>query len=192
MVTDSGGMRELLIDRAQDRAIPLAKLSETTKASLREMLPANLPPSNPLDCAGTISDRFARPFEQGFRILADAPEVAMVGYEVDARDDHVYVPELLEFAHKLPAVTGKPCFAYSSFSRTHNRGLAASLADAGVPQLNGLDETLSAIAAMRKLRDLKLHLGTDDPPPQAPEKTVIQRWRRALGSGEWQGDRHPQ
>jgi acetyltransferase len=188
MVTDSGGLRELFIDRAETRAVPLAKLSDRTTADLKTVLPHGLPASNPLDCAGIMSDGFASVFERALLTVGAAPEVSLVGYEIDARDDHTYNDELLAIAKRLPQMTGKPCFAYSCFAQAHNRDIGDGLADAGLPQLNGLDETLSAIAALRALRDLKRHIGIDDPPPAMPDAAAADTWSDILSRGGWQGE----
>ncbi|MGI9406392.1 MAG: CoA-binding protein, partial [Hyphomicrobiaceae bacterium] len=76
MVTDSGGLRELFIDRAGNRGVPVARLTDETKERLAAVLPPNLPPSNPLDCAGAVNDDFATVFRRGLEVLGDAPEVA--------------------------------------------------------------------------------------------------------------------
>ncbi|MGI9408386.1 MAG: acetate--CoA ligase family protein, partial [Hyphomicrobiaceae bacterium] len=152
------------------------------------VLPPNLPPSNPLDCAGAVNDDFATVFRRGLEVLGDAPEVACLGFEFDARDDFSYDPGLLDLGHDLPNVTAKPCFVYSSFSNTRNRDLADKLMDTGVPVLNGLDETLSAIEALRKLRARKAMLRVDDPPPAAPARDVVEKWRKKLDSGAQPGE----
>ncbi len=187
MVTDSGGLRELLIDRAHSLGVPLAQLSADTRATLEQVLPPGLLPSNPLDCAGAWSEDFANVFQNGLQTLADAPEVGALGYEVDIRDDHVYIQDLADIAHRLPLTTDKPCFFYSSFARANNRALGASLAESGVPVLNGLDETLFAIAGLRRLRDLR-SLGGGDPRPQGADDETILRWRDVLGAGGWFGE----
>ncbi|MDH3472564.1 MAG: acetate--CoA ligase family protein [Rhodospirillales bacterium] len=181
-VTDSGGLRETLIDRADQRGIALAALSPATLAKLEAVLPAPLVPSNPLDAAGSFTGDFATVFEQGLRLLAGAPEVGLLGYEFDGRDDFHYEPRLAALAERLPELTAKPCFAYSSFGNTNNRELAARLADAGVPLINGQDEMLSAAAAALRWRDMKAALSTPDAPPAAPEQRVVGKWRRALSA----------
>ena len=182
-VTDSGGLRELLIDRAKGQALPLAELTGATTSSLRRVLPPGLPPSNPLDCAGAIDAGFAAAFENSLKVLGGAPEVGMLGFELDARDDLVYEPGLAEIAAKLPALTDKPCFIYQSFARSHTRAFGDRLADAGVPLLNGLDEMLSAAAALRRLRSFKAARQQPDPIPPTPARERIDAWRQRLTSG---------
>lgn len=182
LVTDSGGLRETLIDRAEGRGVGLAALSPATLARLQGILPEQLTPSNPLDCAGDLDEGFAKVFEDGLRVFAEAPEVGLLGYEFDGRDDYLYAPGLAELAHRLPGFTTKPCFVYSSFAGTNNRALAERLADAGVPLINGLDEMLSAAAAALAWRDARAQLAASDPPPPGPEPAVVEGWRKTLAA----------
>ncbi len=181
-VTDSGGLREALIDRAHERDVPLARLDDATRAKLADVLPEALVPSNPLDAAGDIVAGFSMVFEKSLGILADAPEIAMLGYEFDARDDHVYDPRLGELALALPQSTTKPCFAFSSFANANNRALADRLADAGLPMLNGQDEMLSAVASMLRWRDVREYASQADPVPVSPPEHIVEKWRTTLGN----------
>ena len=56
LVTDSGGLREALVDRAVDLDVPLATLSDDTATALGYVLPETSMPSNPLDCAGPLDE----------------------------------------------------------------------------------------------------------------------------------------
>ena len=144
LVTDSGGLRELQVDLAAESSTPLARLSATTRQALRAALPDELEPSNPLDCAAVLTEDFASVFAKGLGILAEAPEVSMLGLEADFRDDYIYEDRLLALARSLPGMTTKPCFLYSSFGLTHNRRLADDLADLGLPVLNGAATMMEA------------------------------------------------
>ena len=184
VVTDSGGLREALIDRAAAFGSPLAEFSHATKAALAARLPEPLLPSNPQDAAGLFVKDFAKPFEDALRILAAAPETALLGYEFDARDDFVYEPKLGDLAARLPEMTAKPCFVFSSFSQAHNRQFSDHLADRGVPVINGADEMLSAVANVLRWRDLKAELATLKEPPLLPEPKVVEKWRNTVASAE--------
>jgi hypothetical protein len=112
---------------------------------LRAALPPELEPSNPQDCAADLTDEFAKVFERGLKVLADAPEVSMLGLEADFRDDYLYEPGLFQLAKALPGLTSKPCFVYSSFGLAHNRRLADELAELGIPYLNGAATMMTAV-----------------------------------------------
>lgn len=153
LVTDSGGLREMQVDLAAESGAPLAVLSSATRAALRAALPPELEPSNPLDCAADLTDEFPKVFDRGLNILAQAPEVSMLGFEADLRDDYIYEPQLLEHARQLRARTDKPVFFYASFGQTHNRDLGEKLADAGVPCLNGAETAMQAVKAFQAWAD---------------------------------------
>jgi acyl-CoA synthetase (NDP forming) len=181
LITDSGGLRELAMDCAAEINAPLARLSPRTVAALKQALPPNLEPSNPLDCAGDLTDEFTRVFERGVAVFDGAEEVSMIGLEADLRDDYVYADELLQLARDLPRRTGKPCFFYASFARANNRDLGAALSHSGVPCLNGLAEMLTAV---KKLQEWSNGL-TDDlgKVPETAWPEIVERWRHKFASG---------
>ena len=183
-VTDSGGLRESLIDRAAACGVSFAPLSENSRAELRAALPEMLDPTNPVDAAGPLVGDFHAVFRDCLEILAAAPEVAALGYEFDGRDDYIYGPELFEVAVKLPEITGKPCFAYNSFANANNRALADRLADAGVPLLNGQDEMLAAVRNLFAWWRLRQACREDDPLPPAPGDDLVAKWRERLTQGD--------
>jgi acetyltransferase len=159
---------------------PLAQLSPQTVSALRATLPSSLEPSNPLDCAAELTDGFATVFERGIATLAKAPEVSMIGFEADLRDDYVYLQALRDLALRLPNLTDKPCFFYSSFARANNRALGDELADRGIPCFNGAGEMLQAVTNVQewtKRRRARPH------PPQCANTAAAERWRTVLQSG---------
>ena len=153
LITNSGGLRELAMDCAAEINAPLARFSPRTVAALKQALPPNLEPSNPLDCAGDLTDEFAKVFERGVAVFDGAEEVSMIGLEADLRDDYVYSMNCSRLARDLPQRTGKPCFFYSSFGRANNRDLGAELIECGVPCLNGLAEMLMAVKKLQEWSD---------------------------------------
>ena len=188
LVTDSGGLREMVADCAAETGAPLAQLSPPTIVALRAALPPSLEPSNPLDCAAELTDEFAKVFERGLAAMARTPEVSMIGFEADLRDDYVYLEELRQLALRLPTMTGKPCFFYSSFGRANNRMLADELADHGIPCFNGAGEMLVAAKKVQEWADRRRersHL----PASSGAVDATAENWRRALQSGllldEW-------
>lgn len=68
LVIDSGSLREMQVDLVQEMGAPLARLSSQTRAALRAALPAELEPSNPLDCAADLTDDFPKIFDRGLEI----------------------------------------------------------------------------------------------------------------------------
>lgn len=184
LITDSGGLRELAMDCAAEIDAPIAQFSSRTVAALKLALPPNLEPSNPLDCAGDLTDEFAKVFERGIAVLDGAEEVSMIGLEADLRDDYVYSDELLDLARDLPQRTRKPCFFYSSFARANNRTLGAELNKCGVPCLNGMTEMLMAVKKVQDWSD-NLSSNTREAPVVAADKSeIVERWRQKFATGD--------
>lgn len=170
LVIDSGGLREMQVDLAHEMLAPLAVLSPSTQAALREALPAELEPSNPLDCAADLTDDFSKVFDRGLEILAQAPEVSMLGLEADLRDDYIYEEGLLRLAQELAGRTTKPVFFYTSFGQANNRRMGDDLADRGVPILNGAENTLAAVRNFQRWADARRDVPETTPKvPPAPE-----------------------
>jgi acyl-CoA synthetase (NDP forming) len=180
LVTDSGGLREMQVDLASETRTPLARYSEPTRMALRANLPAQLEPSNPLDCAADLTDDFANVFERGLRILSEAPEVSMLGLEADFRDDYIYEHRLLALAKTLPTLTSKPCFLFTSFSQTNNRHLGDELADLGVPCLNGAGAMMTAARKFQTWADQSARTGEAALEPF--DDALVRRWKARLDS----------
>jgi len=181
VVTDSGGLREAIVDRIDDWRVPLAALSDETLAKLRSVLPAELEATNPVDAASSIGEGFSRPFADSLAILAAALEVAALGYEIDARDDYAYSRQVLSLAEDLADTCEKPCFVYSSFGNTNNRGLADRLANRNVPVLNGQDEMLAAVRGLFALARYRDAHGRNDTPATVCSPARLSLWRERLG-----------
>jgi len=181
MVTDSGGLRELLVDRAEARGVSFATLSAGTKERLARRLPHGLEAANPLDCAGPLRADFAEVFIESLKLLIDDPATAVLGFEFEVRDDFVYMPALLEAAKSLPAYNDKPFFVLNSFAGTQNGRTAAALLKAGVPVLNGTETMLTAVRHLLAYRDF--YRRDDMKPPAAPSAGIVQQWTERLAAG---------
>lgn len=106
----------------------------------------------------------------GLDILAQAPEVSMLGLEADLRDDYVYEDGLLRLARELAGRTAKPIFLYTSFDQANNRRSGGDLADRGVPVLNGAENTLAAIRSFQRWADARREAAQPLPcVPPAPD-----------------------
>lgn len=171
LVTDSGGLRELVVDLAAERQTPLAVLSDSTVAALRTALPPELVPSNPLDCASDLTDDFAKVFQRGFDILAAAPEVSMLGLEADLRDDYIYSEGVLALAGSLATRTAKPVFFTASFAQANNRKIGGDLANLSVPALNGAEITMEALRSLQHWADASRV--TPEARPMVPKATAL-------------------
>lgn len=180
-VLDSGGLREGLIDLAEEMGVPLTQLAPATVTRLKGFLPPMLEPVNPLDAAGPLNDAFNDVIAQGMDTLADDPGTAALFVEVHADDRFAYAPDLLEHVKGLPARTGLPVAFVSSVAQVANPELAAGFADAGVPVINGLRTALIAVRAGFRMRDRRRAAEEPAPPPADAGRVAF--WRERLKGG---------
>jgi acyl-CoA synthetase (NDP forming) len=180
MVTDSGGLREFVVDLAHDHSVPFAKLSDATLAKLAKILPHGLEPANPLDCAGPLRADFAEIFGHGLKLLLDDPATAVAAFEFDARDGFVYMPALIETAKAVPTRSRKPFLVLNSHAGSPNSRIAAELLDASVPLINGAGNALAAVKHLLAWRDF---LRRPDMSPSMAPSAAASKWRERLREG---------
>lgn len=145
IVVNSGGMKGLICDHAEELKTNLAQLSDKTKAAVRPLIPPELAVENPLECGvAGFGD------EQGFINIV----------KLHAEDDGV---DLLAIHGELPrspekreatlfknlaAATDKPiiAFARSTYSCTDESRTFQE--QAGIPFLQAIKPTLRALAGL--------------------------------------------
>ena len=177
---DSGGLRESLIDRAEERGVPLSAFSPATTAYLRNLLPSYLEPENPLDYGVPLTvDRRALANQVWDQLFSD-PGTAIGGFQFEVFDHFCYSPALIDAAEEIAARATKPFFVFSSFHCMQNTTVASRFADQGLLFLNGEDNVLAAVGAMLRRRDLLNRSATRTLPLEA---SLIHRWRKRLRSG---------
>lgn len=181
VVLDSGGLREGLIDLAEEAGVPLTTLTPGTVERLKGFLPPILEPVNPLDAAGPLNEAFGAVIAQGIDALAADPGTAALFVELAFDDRFVYMPSLLDKVKGLPGETDLPVAFVSSFATVTNARIADEFADAGVPVINGARNALVAARALfaaRQARETR-----DDPPPAGPDGNALAFWRERLAGG---------
>lgn len=179
-IHDSGGERELLADIADSVGLPLADISETTKARLAERLEYGLEPGNPLDAWGTGND-YEGIFRHCFEALVEDPDTAVALWVADIDDrseEHViYCNAALDIASR----TDKPIALVALAGNTENRGLTERMINTEVPVLKGGRPSMVAVRRLLDMRDFRNR--STLPPPAAPDDTIIERWRQRLTGG---------
>jgi acyl-CoA synthetase (NDP forming) len=179
-IHDSGGERELLVDIADSIGLPLAEISETTKARLAERLEYGLEPGNPLDAWGTGND-FEGIFSHCFEALAEDPDTAVALWVADIDDrsptHEVYCNAALDIAGR----SDKPVAVASLASNTENRCLTQRMSTTQVPVLKGGRAAMVAVRRLLDMRDVRER--PVSPPPSAPAGATIDRWRQRLADG---------
>lgn len=177
-VLDSGGLREQLIDMADDMGVPLADLTPETTKKLRARLPHMLEAVNPLDAAGPLRDDYEDIIIDSVGFVAGDPNVAITAHEIYITDA---IAEDSPQAEAAPAMLDrfeKPFIVLNSFGTTSNAGVARKLIDGGVPLINGLRPALTGIRHAFAYRDRRNVVET---PPGEADAGVVATWRDKLG-----------
>lgn len=180
-VTDSGGLRELMIDLADKQGVEFARITPATRSKLEARLPHGLEAANPLDAAGPLRPDYADVFKDCLQILMGDPGTAIGAFEFEVRDDFVYMPALLDTAEAMATRTDKPFFVLNSFSAAQNSQTAVRLLDAGVPLINGVQNALTAVRLSLAYRDSRQRAPIS--PPAGPAPQVVAFWRERLAKG---------
>jgi acyl-CoA synthetase (NDP forming) len=176
-IHDSGGECELLIDLASDIGVPLARINDETKATLRKHLDPGLEPVNPLDAWGT-GHNAVNIFENCLEALMADPDSAAAVVVSDIRDGHYHHRNLAQVARTAAERATMPLAFVANYSLVNHRQIALELTESGVPVLDG---TREALLAFRHLFDYRDFLARAEPrPPPRPAAEVTKRWRERL------------
>lgn len=180
-IFDSGGLREQMIDMADDMGIPLADMTAETTEKLRDRLPHMLEAVNPLDAAGPLRDDYHDIIVDCVAHVAADPNAALIAHEIYITDAYDKVSPQAEAAATMMDRFDKPFVVINSFSTVPNSGVASRLMDAGVPLINGLRPTLTAVRHAFAYRDRKAWATSA---PDAPDAGLTAMWRERLSAGE--------
>ncbi len=177
----SGGMREMVVDLAEDIGLPFAEIGPDTLAKIAGHLEPGFEAGNPLDIWSTVANYGTRA-HASLHGLMDDPATALGMFGFETRDGHeVYGPEFLNAAKSAAASGPKPVFVMSGFSGVGNEETALDLLDAGVPLIDGVSE---ALLAARHMLDYRDHCARPAPsPPSPPPAATITQWRERLAGG---------
>ena len=180
-VLDSGGARGLFIDLAHDSGIKFAEISGETEGRLRNVLEYGLEPVNPVDAWGTGNNAGAI-FEECLQAVADDPDTGLAILMSDiTNDEDPANASFAELVRNVQTRSNKPVVLGLHWSQHRSKQVSRSLADAGVPVLDGVENALLAIKHAFEYRDFRaLPTGCL---PTSPNATIISRWRHRLGEG---------
>ena len=180
-VLDSGGLRQLLVDRADRLSLQFAKLSSETLTRIADHLPHTLEADNPLDAAGPVTDDYEAVFREGLGAIMDDPDTALGWFEFEATDRFQPIPAYLDIAKEAAAASDKPLLVVNSASTTINTQVAADLHAGGVALINGVDAGLAAVRNLFAHRDHGQRGARVAPP--LPDDTLVTHWRDRLANG---------
>jgi acyl-CoA synthetase (NDP forming) len=184
-VLDSGGYRELLADLAQDRGVPFARFTDDTMRRLRERLPSDLEPANPLD-AWSSADGFEDQFADYFRMVTDDPGTSICVGVYDLRTSSRLHMGYTVALKRAMASTDKPMAICTNFSAADNKAFREELADDGIVVFDGTTECLDAVRHAFAFRDSQKRPREDL--PDAPPSAAIERWAERLACGTGLGE----
>jgi acyl-CoA synthetase (NDP forming) len=179
-IHDSGGERQLLIDLAESRRVPLARLASASIRKLEELLDPGLPAVNPLDAWSAGGAGYHRTMEACFAALmcdGDAAFGAVIHDRSVAGTIHPTYAGYLRAGH---AASGKPAFLVSNRQGTGADPLVCELTRAGFPVLDGLASFLAGARCLLGHRDF---LNRPEASPPVADRSVVERWRRRLEHG---------
>jgi acyl-CoA synthetase (NDP forming) len=142
---DSGGMREQMIDLAEDHGIRFAEISDATAAVLRAHLETGLDAVNPMDGMGSLGRNTGQTYLECGKALMDDPDSGLLSFEFEFRDGFSHYPELFEVTRQLADYSAKPLLLINSCSFTSISQTAAELTWQGIPVINGIDVALRAL-----------------------------------------------
>jgi acyl-CoA synthetase (NDP forming) len=177
---DSGGERQLLIDLAQDCAVPLAQLSAATVARLTELLDPGLPPVNPLDAWSTGGPDYHVGMQRCFAALMTDPDAALGAVVHDRSPGGGIHESYLDYLRAGHAASGKPAFLVANRQGTGADPLVVSATRAGFPVIDGLSSFLRGAKCLLDYRDFAAR---GPVPVAALPEPALASWRTRLGAG---------
>ncbi|MGD8839228.1 MAG: acetate--CoA ligase family protein, partial [Gammaproteobacteria bacterium] len=179
---DSGGMREQMVDLAEEIGVEFAEITPRTTAVLRDHLEPGLEAVNPMDGMGALGRNSMQTFLACGKALLEDENTGLLSFEFEFRDGFSHYPELLDVTRELAAYCDKPVLLVNSCSFTSVDRTAAELTREGIPVVNGID------VCLRSLRNLMGYRNRQPVPGEisaAPgfEGERIDRWRQRLAAG---------
>ncbi|UCH40489.1 MAG: acetate--CoA ligase family protein [Gammaproteobacteria bacterium] len=179
---DSGGMREQMLDLAEDHDLPFAQISPVTTALLRAQLEVGLEAVNPMDGMGDLGRNTRQTYLECGKALLDDDNTGLLSFEFEFRDGFSHYPELFDVARELAAYNDKPLVLINSCSFASIGQTAAEMTWQGIPVINGVD------VALRALRNLMQYRPSESVDPEVPaidfDTRAIANWQRRLqGAG---------
>jgi len=144
-IFDSGGMREQMIDLADDYGVAFADINEHTKAIMQNHIDIGLEADNPLDAMGALGRNTGQTFLECGKALLDDPQTGLLTFEFEFRDGFSHYPVLFDVLEALSIYNNKPVIVINSCTFTSLNNTAVRLTTQGIPVINGMDVALRAL-----------------------------------------------
>ena len=174
---DSGGERQLMVDLANDAAVPLTELADDTICSLENILDPELPAINPLDAWSRGGETASQTMAACMSILMRDPGAAIGGIIHDrAPDGHVY-PGYVKYMKLAHEESRKPVALVASRQGTGNDPLVVATTHEGFPVVDGVVQFLKGVRGLMNYRDFLGRPAIE--PPEVPRRAT-RKWRKRL------------
>ncbi|NIS90440.1 MAG: hypothetical protein GTN98_10245 [Woeseiaceae bacterium] len=150
---DSGGERQLIIDLADEAAVPLTELSAVTVNELEGILDPELPAVNPLDAWSRGGPDSANQMANSLAAMMRDPGTA-IGAVVQDRAPYGKVYRIyLEYMRRGREASGKPVALVAARQGTGHDEVVAESTAAGYPILDSVPLFLRGVRALFDYRD---------------------------------------
>ena len=180
---ESGGFRELVTDEAFEVGIEFAELEAATREILEQNLDAGLKPENPLDVWGS-HDRFEQRFEACMNALMQDPNVAAGAFISNYRDDYYLSEAIYRVIEAVSKNTAKPIALATCYSDLANSALCRRAHAAGIPVIDGAQETLLAFKHLFDYHKFKQTRHQPAHPGVEFDQAGIAAWKQKLAVRE--------
>ncbi len=177
-IQESGGFREMVTDIAAQVGVEYAEISDTTKSQMQTHLEPGLIAENPLDAWGS-NDNYEFRFEACLDLLMQDPSVAVGIFFTNFRDGYYLSEGLYRGLHRVSERISKPVIMANCHTDLANRRFCQRSADADIPMVDGVRETLVAVQHAFNHRD-RIILENRCDVENFPEPDVINRWQKKL------------
>jgi acyl-CoA synthetase (NDP forming) len=184
-IHDSGGERQLLIDLADDMAVPLARMEPHTESVLEALLDHGLPPVNPLDAWGAGGPGANKIMEDSLAALMSDPNAAMGAVIHDRAPLGALCEEYFDYMRAGHRASGKPVFLVSNRQGSGTDPAAVRVTREGFPVLDGLRSFLSGVRCLTAWRDFntrKAQIQAEKLP--SPGAELVSYWQSRLDAGK--------
>lgn len=174
---DSGGLRELMLDLADDLGVPFAELAPTSVDRLSKRIYFGLEPANPLDAAGPYTSDMAEVMGDCLDILAEDKGVAGIVHEFFNTDETSGMVQTIDMALRMPGRHPKPYALSYALGAAPNGRFAAEMLRHGVPVIAGMRPMLVGMRAALQWRDFR---GRAPEISESLGEAPLEGWRDAL------------
>ena len=179
-IHDSGGERQLMVDLADARGVPMTRLSDRTSRAIAGLIDPELPAINPLD-GWSRGGPEAREQMIGALIHLLNDEGAALGAAVlDRGPDGLVYDGYVEYLRRARKATGKPVALVASRQGTGDDAIAIAATHEGFPVVDGVAAFLRGAKAIFDYRDF---LARNDSAPPVARADTVERWRATLSGG---------